>query len=89
MLIDLQKAQPGMIITEDVINPRGGILIRKQQSLSADIINVLLRLGIREINVEDTISAPSLELILSEDLMSAKHLLSLHVPRILQISIPI
>lgn len=71
MLIDLQKAQPGMIITEDVINPRGGILIRKQQSLSADIINVLLRLGIREINVEDTISAPSLELILSEDLMSA------------------
>lgn len=71
MLIDLQKAQPGMIITEDISNPRGGILIRKQQALSADIINVLQRLGISEINVEDTTSAPALDLILSEDLMSA------------------
>lgn len=71
MLIDLQKAQPGMIITEDVSHPRGGILIRKQQSLSADIIDVLLRLGIRQIYVQDTISAPALEIILNEDLMSA------------------
>lgn len=71
MLIDLQKAQPGMIITEDISHPRGGLLIRKQQSLSAEIIDVLLRLGIREINVQDTTPAPVLKLVLSEDLMSA------------------
>lgn len=71
MLIDLQNAQPGMIITKDISHPRGGILIRKQQSLSADIINVLLRLGIRQINVQDSITAPALELVLSEDMMSA------------------
>jgi len=71
LLIDLQKAQPGMIITEDVRHPRGGILIRKQQSLSTDMIDVLLRLGIKEINVQDTISVPALDLIISEDLMSA------------------
>jgi len=71
LLIDLQKAQPGMIITKDVIHPRGGILIRKQQSLSADMIDVLIRLGIREINVQDSTQAPALELLISEDLMSA------------------
>lgn len=71
MLIDLQKAQPGMIITEDVSHPRGGILIRKQQALSTETIDALLRLGIKEINVQDTTSAPAFDLIISEDLMSA------------------
>ncbi len=71
MLIDLQKARPGMVVAEDISNPQGGILIRKHQSLNENMISVLLRSGIKEINVQDTTSAPALELILSEDLMSA------------------
>jgi uncharacterized protein (DUF342 family) len=60
-----------MVVAEDISNPQGGILIRKHQSLNENMISVLLRSGIKEINVQDTTSAPALELILSEDLMSA------------------
>ncbi len=84
MFIDPQKAQPGMIIAEDVSHPTLGVILRKLQPLSVETINVLIRLGIKEINVQDSSPAftkntadashrkpPVLQLILGEDLMSA------------------
>lgn len=84
MLVDLQKAHPGMIIAEDVTHPRAGLLIRKQQLLTAELIPVLLKFGIKQINIQDSDSisknptviktdtvAPTLQLIIEENLLSA------------------
>lgn len=84
MLIEIQQARPGMIIAEDICHPKGGFLAKKQQSLSTEMITVLLRLGIKKIYVQgtdppemdqNTLShqqkSPGFELILQQDLMSA------------------
>ena len=51
MLIAVNKAQPGMILSEDIILPNGGVLIKKQHALTPEILMLLKKRGINQIRV--------------------------------------
>lgn len=83
MYIELHKAQTGMVIAEDIVDRRGGLLIKKKQILTAEAISVLMRSGTKMINVEDPVktksqttakpsqTSPAIQVILKKDLMAA------------------
>lgn len=84
MVIDVQKIQKGMILAEDIIHPRKGILMKKKQQISPEMIPLLTRFGISKIVIIDnqliqnTEKANQIEhttsdirLQISQDLMSA------------------
>ena len=53
-MINLDNAKEGMIISEDVLNDKGNILIKKGAALTADMIRKLKSLGIMEVCVVNT-----------------------------------
>ena len=53
-MINLDNAKEGMIISEDVLNNKGNILIKKGATLTADMIKKLKSLGIMEVCVVNT-----------------------------------
>ncbi len=53
MIVDIEKAQPGMKLLEDVLLPSGAILVNGSQVLSAQLIETIAKRGIQKIQVVD------------------------------------
>ncbi len=53
-MINLDNAQEGMIVSKDVLNNKGNILIKKGAALTADMIKKLKSLGVLEVCVGTT-----------------------------------
>ena len=53
-MINLDNVKEGIIISEDVLNNKGTILIKKGTALTADMIRKLKSLGIMEVCVVNT-----------------------------------
>ncbi|GAG05096.1 unnamed protein product [marine sediment metagenome] len=53
-MINLDNAKEGMIVSEDVLNNKGSILMKKGIALTADMIKKLKSLGIMEVCVVNT-----------------------------------
>ena len=53
-MINLVNAKEGMIVSEDVLNNKGSILMKKGATLTADMIRKLKSLGIMEVCVVNT-----------------------------------
>jgi uncharacterized protein len=51
MIVDIEKAQPGMRLLEDVLLPSGAILVNASQVLTASLIETIARRGIQKIQV--------------------------------------
>jgi uncharacterized protein len=51
MIVDIEKAQPGMELLEDVLLPSGAILVNASQVLTASLIATIARRGIQKIQV--------------------------------------
>jgi hypothetical protein len=51
MLIDIEKAEPGMKLLEDVLLPSGAILVNSSRTLTASLIETIAKRGIPKIQV--------------------------------------